>query len=107
MSAVASQSGDEGWHMRYGVSTGELGVQAAALRADSTTTTAAVAGLREAAQSAGTWSVGRAERATTAFFDLLLTAAADGGVGLRELGNRLGAAAGEYDTVEDRLLSGP
>lgn len=93
--------------MQYGVTTEELGAQAAALRTDAAAALGATTGLRAAAQGAGGWGVGRTQRATVAFFDLLHAAASEGGEALRDLGNRLGAAAGEYDTVEERLLRTP
>ncbi|WP_432564830.1 hypothetical protein [Kineococcus sp. SYSU DK003] len=93
--------------MRLGVTTEELSAAAGVLREDSSSTGGQESGLTEASGSVATWVPGRSARVAQAFFDALADAARQAGDGLQELGNRLGAAAGEYDGVEQRLLREP
>jgi hypothetical protein len=90
--------------VQFGVTTEELSAAAAELRADGAGTSAADPGC--AAGQTSTWSVGRAQRAAAACFELLAETAEAAGTGLVELGDRLGAAAGEYEAVEQRLSPG-
>jgi hypothetical protein len=93
--------------MRLGIATEELASSASALRGDADRVGILAAPFEEAAGAAGGWVVGRAQRAAQAFFDALAQASASAETGLRELGNRAAAGAGEYDGVEARLLSSP
>jgi hypothetical protein len=92
--------------MQYGVATEELEQSAASARNDADV--GALPGSLEAAGAgADDWVVGRAQRAAQAFFDALAQAARGADSGLRELGNRAAAGAGEYDSVEGRLFARP
>lgn len=93
--------------MRFGVATEELASVASTLRNDADGVGDLADPLAGAAAGAGAWVAGRAHRAAQAFFDTLAQAAQDAGSGLRELGNRAGAGAGEYDGVEERLFRNP
>ena len=90
--------------MRFGVTTGELTTSASALRADADGVAASGEPLSVAAESAGEWACGRAQRAAQAFFDTLARAAQDAAVGLRDLGERAAVGADEYQGVEGRLF---
>jgi hypothetical protein len=93
--------------MQYGVATEELEQSAATLRADAADVGALPGSLEAAGAGADDWVVGRAQRAAQAFFDALAQAARGADSGLRELGNRAAAGAGEYDSVEGRLFARP
>jgi hypothetical protein len=93
--------------MRFGVATEELQGSASTLRRDADDVGGLRGPLAAAGETTGGWSVGRAHRAAQAFFDAAAQAAGDAETGLRELGNRAAAAAGEYDGVEGRLSVTP
>jgi predicted trehalose synthase len=93
--------------MQYGVATEELEQSAATLRADADAVGAFLGSLEAAGAGADDWVVGRAQRAARAFFDTLAQAARGADSGLRDLGNRAAAGAGEYDSVEGRLFPRP
>lgn len=90
--------------MQFGVTTEELIGAADQLRVDGESISAHGAQLTNGAEVS--WAVGRAQRSAVAFFELLGTSAASASAGLLELGNRVAAAGGEYDSVEQRLLPG-
>lgn len=90
--------------MQFGVVTEELAAAAAALRGDGATVVSSEIELMSSGGGVDRWSAGRAHRAAGAFFALLAESARAAGAGLGELGDRLGAAAGEYDSVEQRVL---
>lgn len=93
--------------MRFGVATEELEQSATTLRGDADGVGTLPGPLEAAGAGADDWVVGRAQRAAQAFFDTLAQAARGAGSGLRELGNRAAAGAGEYDSVEGRVFTLP
>ena len=90
--------------MRFGVTTEGLTASASALRAEADGVAASGEPLGVAAESAGEWACGRAQRAAQAFFDTLARAAQAAATGLHELGERAAVGAGEYQGVEGRLF---
>ncbi|PRY10270.1 hypothetical protein [Kineococcus rhizosphaerae] len=92
--------------MAFAVTTEELGESARSLRTDGEHQQRSERALRDGANQAPSWAVGRACRAVQAFFDTIGDASQRSGTGLTGLGDRLGVAAGEYDDVEYRLTPG-
>ncbi|GAA0323266.1 hypothetical protein GCM10009528_45870 [Kineococcus aurantiacus] len=93
--------------VEFGVASEELVAAAGVLRSDAGRVSGTEAQWSRAAEQVPGWAVGRARRAAQAFCDTLGAAARDAGIGLHRLGDRVAAAAGEYDSVEQRLVPGP
>ncbi|MGI4894604.1 MAG: hypothetical protein ACRYF3_05770 [Janthinobacterium lividum] len=88
---------------RVAVTTEQLLVMADGLQECSDTAHGRHGPLATEADATSQWSAGQAQQAASAFFDTLAWAAEGAAEGLADLGRRVAAAGGAYDTVERGL----